>query len=98
MQLVPEQMVELAAELAPTGRSTCRRCLRRIPEGSLRCGVATRVPMFGHSFVAWHHARCVRALGSTLVPAGAVVRGMSDLLPKDQRRVREAFGLGVEDE
>ena len=54
--------------------------------------------MFGHSFVAWHHVRCVRALGPTLVPAGAgaEVRGMSALPPEDQIRVREAFGLVVE--
>jgi hypothetical protein len=52
--------------------------------------------MFGHSFVAWHHVRCVRALGPTLVPAGAgaEVRGMSALPPEDRTRVREAFGLG----
>ena len=54
--------------------------------------------MFGHSFVAWHHVRCVRALGPTLVPAGAgaEVRGMSQLPPADQLRVRQAFGLAVE--
>ena len=54
--------------------------------------------MFGHSFVAWHHVRCVRALGPTLVPAGAgaEVRGMSELPPADQLRVREAFGLAAE--
>ena len=54
--------------------------------------------MFGHSFVAWHHVRCVRALGPTLVPAGAgaEVRGMSQLPPADQLRVREAFGLAAE--
>ena len=49
VQLVPEQMVELAAEIEPTGRATCRRCLSRIPQGSLRCGIVTRVPMFGQS-------------------------------------------------
>ena len=53
--------------------------------------------MFGHSYVAWHHVRCVRALGPTLVPAGpgAEVRGMSALSPQDQARVRQAFGLVV---
>ena len=95
VQLVPEQMIELAAELAPSDRSTCRRCLRRIAQGALRCGVVTRVPLFGHSFVAWHHARCVRnmAAGTSLVPASAEVRGMAALPPAEQRRVREAFGI-----
>eukprot|EP00908_Phaeocystis_cordata_P004320 Transcript_14709.p2 GENE.Transcript_14709~~Transcript_14709.p2 ORF type:complete len:379 (-),score=120.42 Transcript_14709:30-1166(-) len=95
VQLVPEQMIELAAEHAPSGRSTCRRCLRRIAQGALRCGVVTRVPMFGHTFIAWHHARCVRNLlaGTSLVPAGAEVRGLAALPPADQRQVREAFGL-----
>ena len=68
---------------------------RRIAQGALRCGVVTRVPMFGHTFIAWHHARCVRNLlaGTSLVPAGAEVRGLAALPPADQRQVREAFGL-----
>ena len=62
---------------SPTSdRSTCRRCLRRIGRGELRCGIRTRVPMFGHSFVAWHHARCVRMPGGSLLPEGAEVRGL----------------------
>ena len=93
-QLVPEQeMVELSAGRAPSDRSTCRRCLRRISQGELRAGVLTRVPMFGHSFVAWHHVRCVRLPGGAVVPPNAQVRGLADLPPDEQARVREAFGL-----
>ena len=33
VQLVPEQMVELAAEIAPTGRATCRRPVSQSASG-----------------------------------------------------------------
>lgn len=96
-QLVPEQeMVELSAGLAPSDRSTCRRCLRRIPQGELRAGVLTRVPLFGHSFVAWNHVRCVRLPGGA--PPNAEVRSLAELQPDEQARVREAFGLLPPDE
>ena len=84
---VPE-VKEVLAEYCSV-RSSCRRCLRRIGEGELRYGVRSLVPMFGHTVVAWHHARCL-ALGE-LVQSTADVHGFEALRPREQKRVQKAL-------
>ena len=94
--------VGYTAEYARSGRSTCRRCLRRIGDGELRYGVRTRVPIFAHTITAWHHARCLRLRECPGLDDVADVEGFAALRPADQRpgaerpgqRPRAASGWG----
>jgi len=83
--------VGYTAEYARSGRSTCRRCLRRIGDGELRYGVRTRVPIFAHTITAWHHARCLRLRECPGLDDVADVEGFAALRPADQRRVRRSL-------
>ena len=72
-------------------RSTCRRCLRRIGEGDLRCGVQSFVPMFGQTVVSWHHFRCLAL--SSVVKSTEELLGFDGLRPREQARIKKSFAV-----
>ena len=86
-----EPEVRLVADYARSARSTCRRCLERIPVGELRLGVQSFVPMFGTSQVAWHHKGCLPLRGR--VRGVGEIGGVDELRPRDraflERRLAE---------
>ena len=84
----PEREIRVLVEYCASSRSTCRRCLRRIGLGDLRCGVESWVPMFGSRVVAWHHSRCLAL--ARLVRTAEELHGFETLNPRDQARLRKA--------
>lgn len=61
-------------------RSTCRRCLKALPPGSIRLGVRSHIPLFNHTVVSWHHPSCLslRALLEEEASAGRHITSSTD--------------------
>jgi hypothetical protein len=74
------------AEYAKSGRSSCKKCGKPIPDGALRMGPLVQSPHFDGKVPLWHHFECLAAKASALVDA-AQVDGYFSLRPEHQTHI-----------
>ena len=74
------------AEYAKSGRSSCKKCSKAIPDGALRIGPLVQSPHFDGKVPLWHHFECLAAKAVALIDA-AQVDGYFGLRPEHQTQI-----------
>ncbi|KAL8557154.1 hypothetical protein ACS0TY_004564 [Phlomoides rotata] len=70
--------VNIVAEYAKSGRSSCKKCSKAIASSSLRLGLLSKDPR-GFDMTKWHHLNCFPVSISDSVPSAEAIRGFSSL-------------------
>jgi hypothetical protein len=77
---------EYKAEYAKSGRSSCKKCSKAIPDGALRIGPLVQSPHFDGKVPLWHHFECLATEAVALIDA-AQVDGYFGLRPEHQTQI-----------
>ncbi|KAL8543986.1 hypothetical protein ACS0TY_004510 [Phlomoides rotata] len=87
--------VNIVAEYAKSGRSSCKKCSKAIASSSLRLGLLSKDPR-GFDMTKWHHLNCFPVSISDSVPSAEAIRGFSSLKSGDQEAVKKLVKEGTE--
>jgi hypothetical protein len=85
---LPIMATQYKAEYAKSGRSSCKKCGKPIPDGALRMGPLVQSPHFDGKVPLWHHFECLASKSSALIDP-AQVDGYFSLRPEHQTQIDE---------
>ncbi|KMZ64327.1 hypothetical protein ZOSMA_375G00160 [Zostera marina] len=88
--------VGVVVEYAKSGRSSCKKCLKPIANGSLRLGSSFKNPS-GFDMIKWHHLCCFSKESWTDVGDVEEIKGFSSLKDYDKEeliKLKVAVGSG----